>query len=107
MSNNNTICNNTTDTLFYFIRDSWERQMLENGYQAISELELWYWLRTFEPGEHGFMCSNHENIHGISKKMQSLPNPPNHSGSSFGHVMRIMEYIAKNGLEKYKDDSST
>ena len=96
--------NNTDTSLFYFIRDSWERKMLENGYQAISELELWEWLKTYEPGERGFMCSDHNNILVISEKMQLLPNPPNHSGSSFGYIMRTMEYIAKNGLDKLKDD---
>ena len=102
-SNNNTdtnICN----TIFYFIRDSWERKMLENAYQAISELELWDWLKTYEPGEYGFMCSDHDNILLISQKMQSLSNPPNHSGSSFGYVMRTMEYIAKNSLDILKKD---
>ncbi len=100
-SNNNTI----TDTnIFDFIRDSWERKMLENGYQSISELELWDWLQTFKHDEHGFMCSNHENILLISQKMQSLPNPPNHSGSSFGHIMRTLEYIAKNGMDKFKHE---
>lgn len=87
---------------FEFIRDTWERQMIENGYQSITELELWDWLKLYEPD--GFMCSTNDNILIISEKMQSLPNPPNHSGSSFGHIMRIMEYIAKNGLEQFKNE---
>ena len=95
---------NSSD-IFAFIRDSWEKQMVENGYQAISELELWDWLKTYEPGEYGFMCSNHENILIISQKMQSLPNLPNHSGSSFGHTMRILQFIAKEGLEQYRLDN--
>ena len=94
---------NSSD-IFAFIRDSWEKQMVENGYQAISELELWDWLKTYEPGEYGFICSNHENILIISQKMQSLPNLPNHSGSSFGHTMRIMQFIAKEGFEQYRLD---
>jgi hypothetical protein len=101
MSNTDT---NTNTSLFYFIRDSWERKMLENAYQAISELELWDWLKMYEPGERGFMCSDDDNILIISEKMQLLPNPPNHSGSSFGYIMRTMEYIAKTSLDKLKED---
>lgn len=89
---------------FEFIRDTWERQMIENGYQSITELELWDWLKLYEPDDTRFMWSTHDNILIISEKMQSLPNPPNHSGSSFGHIMRIMEYIAKNGLEQFKNE---
>ena len=92
---------------FDFIRDSWERQMIENGYQTISELELWDWLKTYEPGEYGFMCSSHDNILRISRKMQELPNRSNHSGSSFGHSMRILQYIAKEGLDKFRLDQTT
>ena len=90
-------------TSFDFIRDSWERQMIENGYQTIQELELWEWLKTYEP-YNGFMCSADDRILQISQKMQSLPNRANHSGSSFGHTMRILQFIAKEGLERYKQD---
>ena len=34
--------------------------------------------------------------------MEELPNPPGHSGSSFGFTMRHLHYIAKNGLDKYR-----
>jgi hypothetical protein len=92
-------------TTFDFIRDSWERQMVENGYQAIQELELWDWLKTYESDKYGFMCSTDDIILQISEKMQSLPNRPNHSGASFGHSMRILQFIAKEGFERYKQDS--
>ena len=91
-------------SLFDFISDSDERRMIENGYQAVSELELWEWLKMYEPDKYGFMFSSHENISHIGQKMQELPNYPNHSGSSFGHSMRILQYIAKAGLEKFRQD---
>ena len=94
-------------SIFSFIRDTWERQMVENGYQAISELELWNWLKTYEPDRFGFMFSNDDTILRISQKMQSLPNRPNHSGASFGHSMRILQYIAKEGLDKFRLDYTT
>jgi hypothetical protein len=34
--------------------------------------------------------------------MESLPNPPGHSGGSFAITMRHLEYIAKNGMDKFK-----
>jgi len=92
---------------FSFIRDKWERQMVENGYQSINELELWDWLKTYEPDRFGFMLSNDDTVLLISQKMQSLPNRPNHSGASFGHSMRILQYIAKEGLDKFRLDQTT
>ncbi len=86
---------------FDFIQYSWEKIMLENGYQSINELELWDWIKTYD---QRFMCSVHPNLILIIEKMQSLPNPPNHSGASFGHSMRVLQYIAKEGLERFRKD---
>lgn len=89
---------------FDFIMDWSSRKAVSNGYTAISQLELWEWLKTFTP-EHdkGFMFSDNKNISKIITKMESLPDAPGHSGSSFGWTMRQLEFIAKQGLDKYKD----
>ena len=59
--------------------------------------------KTYEPEEgKGFMWSNHPNINNIGIKMESLPNPPGHSGGSFAFTMRHLQYIAKNGIDSYK-----
>ena len=88
---------------FSFINSDTIRRNVENGYAAVSQLELWSWLKTFEPDEDdGFMFSSHPNVTNIGNKMESLPNPPGHSGSSFAFTMRDLQYIAKNGMEKYK-----
>jgi len=88
---------------FSFINDGMTRQNIENGYQAVTELELWSWLKTFEPEPgRGFMWSTHGNITKIGNKMAELPNSPGHSGSSFGFTMRHLHYIAKNGVERYQ-----
>lgn len=90
-------------TNFNFITDSHTRDLVSNGYVAVTELELWDWMRTFTPAQNeGFMWSSHPNINKIVKKMESLPNPPGHSGSSFAFTMRALEYIAKNGIDSYK-----
>jgi len=86
-----------------FIRDDHTRSMVSNGHAAVSQLELWGWLKTFNPKD-GFMFTPHENIDKITEAMNSLPNPPGHSGSSFGITMRHLEFIAKHGMEKYKQE---
>lgn len=89
---------------FEFIKDTHTRHMISNGYQAIDELELWSWLKSFVPKENeGFMWSSDPNIYKIIQKMESLPNPPGHSGSSVGFTMRELHFIAKNGIDEYKN----
>jgi hypothetical protein len=34
--------------------------------------------------------------------MESLPNPPGHTGSSFSFTLRHLQYIAKHGTDEYK-----
>jgi hypothetical protein len=85
-----------------FISDEYTREMIANGHEAVTQLELWPWLSTFHP-EHGFMYTTHDNIDAISRKMNSLPNPPGHSGSSFGFIMRHLQFMAKHGMNKYKE----
>jgi len=88
---------------FSFIADQHSRSLLVNAYQAIDQLELWSWLNTYEPeAGGGFMFSNHPNVTLIGQKMETLENPPGHSGFSFGWTMRHMRRLAKNGMEKYK-----
>jgi hypothetical protein len=90
-------------TDFSFIRDDLTRSNMVNGYAAVSQLELWSWMKDFEPLDHeGFKWSQHPNVIRIGEKMESLPNPPGHSGFSFAFTMRHLEYIAKNGMDRYK-----
>jgi len=92
---------NMTD--FSFIRDPYTRRLISNGYTAVNHLELMGWLRNFCPRDsEGFMWSSHPNIKKICDKMESLPDAPGHSGSSFAITMRHLEYIAKHGIEEYK-----
>ena len=86
-----------------FISNEHTRKMVANGHQAVTQLELWPWLSTFEP-EDGFMYTTHENITAICNKMESLPNAPGHSGFSFGFTMRHLQFMAKHGMKKYKDE---
>jgi hypothetical protein len=90
-------------TDFSFIRDPHTRHMVSNGFTAVNQLELLGWLRNFSPrNTEGFLFSSHPNIRKIGDKMESLPDAPGHSGSSFAITMRHLEYIAKHGMEEYK-----
>ena len=65
---------------------------------TITKLELWEWLRNYSPDKgRGFMWSSDKNIKKISN---ALPQN-NHSGATFAYAMRQMEFIAKNGFDKW------
>ena len=65
---------------------------------TISKLELWDWLKNYNPPEdEGFTYSNDPNISKISNGLQNN----SHSGATFGYCMRCMEYIAKNGFPAF------
>ena len=76
------------------------RPSLLNMANAITELNLWNWMKEYNPEKGcGFMYSNHPNIYKIGGKVDS----DGHSGATFGYSMRCMEMIAKEGFDKFKD----
>jgi hypothetical protein len=50
------------------------------------------------------MLSSVPEIKRIDKKMREDPISGNHSGSSYGCMMRNMHFIAKNGYEAFKNE---
>jgi len=88
-------CLNTFD----FIPET-QRIMYTTAFDAITQLELWSFIRDFQ-GE-SFMFSSAPEIMRIYKKIEEL-GYGGHSGGSFGCVMRAMEYIGKNGLDKFQE----
>ena len=94
-------------TDFNFISNAHTRNMVSNGHAAVSQLELWSWLKNYSPDEgDGFMFSDHPNVIRILEKMESLPNPPGHSGGSFAETMRYLEHIAKYDMDSFKKQIS-
>jgi hypothetical protein len=88
---------------FNFITNEHTRSVISNGYMAVTQLELWDWLKEFEQApDEGFIWTEHPNIYRIGVKMESLPDAPCHSGASFAITMRNLVFIAKNGIEEYK-----
>lgn len=73
-----------------------EATMLQDVDNAISENNLWDWLKSYTPEDgKGFMFSTHPNLDRINKSMKY----EGHSGSSYAWCMRIMERIAKDGWD--------
>jgi hypothetical protein len=88
---------------FEFIRERGDRELYINMHGAITQTELWNWMRCYKPDPSlGFMWSNTPEIQRINNKMSEDPISGNHSGSSYGAMMRDMEVIAKNGYEEFK-----
>ena len=80
-------------------KDASYKEILINAYQAIMQTETWDLVR--QPCE-SFMFSKDPRIAIICEKMAEL-GYDGHSGSSFGCIMRDMQYIAVNGEEKFRD----
>jgi len=89
---------------FDFVKDDSERFFLKSAYKAITLCELWNWLRIYEPPPNkGFMLSKTQELDRLNQQMWKDPVNINHSGSSYGLIMREMKYIAKNGYDDYKN----
>ena len=84
----------------------WSRPYFKSAHRAISQCELWNWLRNFEPEEDkGFMFARGvPELERLGEKMAEDPVNGGHSGSSYACTMRNMEFIAKNGYAKFKDN---
>jgi hypothetical protein len=82
----------------------WDREMIESAFQAVESVPGgWDFLKTYDPGEGGFMFST------PPPKMVEIDRAVNdayggHSGASYGCTMRTIQYIARWGWETYARD---
>jgi ubiquitin len=93
-----------------FMKDSWTADMVRDAMNAIVEatesasfkergIDGWQYLHNYTPLEgRGFMFSDDATVNTFQSYMKV-----GHSGSSYGHTMRQIEFIAKYGLPKYKE----
>jgi hypothetical protein len=89
---------------FDFVGDESIKEFLKSAHKAITLCELWDWIRIYQPDpKSGFMWSKTPELDRINKQMWKDPVNSNHSGSSYGFIMREMELIAKKGYENYKN----
>jgi len=77
-----------------------QRIMYESAFNAITQLELWNFMRDFQ-GE-SFMFSNKTEVERIYKKIEDL-GYLGHSGGSFGCILRDMQYIAIYGISSFQE----
>lgn len=76
---------------------------LQKMYDAITELELWDYIRDNPPDKNtGYMFSDDSNITRIGNHPKVLAS--GHTGMTFAYSMRIMQMIAKNGFNKFKEE---
>jgi hypothetical protein len=88
---------------FDFIKDTSTRELLKRAHRAVSLCELWDWIRIYQPPPNrGFMLSIIPELNRLKLQMWKDSINDLHSGYSFDLIIRDMEYIAKNGYEKYK-----
>ncbi len=90
---------------FDFIHNTSTKAFLKSAHKAISICELWDWLRIYEP-PRGFMFDNSKEIKQNNDQMYKDPINGLHSGSSYGGIMREIEFIAKNGYNQFKNNYS-
>jgi len=88
---------------FLYIKSDDYREMLQNAWTAITQLDLWDYMKR---DTESYMLSSDTEIDIIHKKMEAL-GYDGHSGSSFGWTLRQMQYIAQNGEANYMDSYLT
>jgi len=86
-------------TDFSFITSHHERKMVESAFKAISIAEKWEFLKTFKPNANeGFMFTSNETAEEIMTCVNEAYNG-GHSGASMAWTMRIMQLIARKGVD--------
>ena len=90
----------TSLNTFDYIPESY-RIMYSTAFDAITQLELWPFIKNFN--EKSFMFSSAPELNQIYKQIEKL-GYEGHSGGSFGCIMRSMEYIGKNGLKQFEEE---
>jgi hypothetical protein len=90
---------------FLFVKDTDDRELIKAAFEAITICELWKWFSSFNPEDGlGFMFTEGvPELNRLKKEMEKNEVNSNHSGSSYGITMRIMQYISINGYKKFKD----
>ena len=82
---------------FDFITDSYEKQMLETAYDAITSLELWNYMKP--PNKSYMICLDPELDLILNEVVKLGYN--GHSGFSFAWTLKQMQYIAQHSLSQY------
>lgn len=82
---------------FNYLKSEGDKQMLESAYKAITNLELWDFVKQ---QCDTFMFSEDKRVMAIYNKIEEI-GYTGHSGFSFGWTMRQMQSIARYGELEY------
>lgn len=93
------IDNNFQPGQFLYIKDEKSRELIKNGWNAVKLTEMENFVRE---DTESFQWSKDPRIRIINEKMESIENPPDHSGFTFGWTMRQLKQIFKLGEEQYR-----
>ena len=93
---------NSTEGIFDFVSDEYEREMIETAYNAVKELGLMDWIGSVDLKETGISFFRHPNLIKIHDQIESMNTCPEHSSTSFVLTISVIQSIARNGLEAYK-----
>ena len=85
---------------FYYVAKDSTRQMLSTAHHAITQLELWPYMKK---DRDSYMMTRDKEVSRIYEKIQEL-GYYGHSGCSFGWTMRQMQNIAKYGEAQFEAD---
>jgi len=88
------------NTIFDFVENDSEKQMLQSAYDAITFVDGWDFMKTYRTDSFMFESNIPDKLKQINDKIQELYS--GHSGASYGCVMRCMESIGKLGLDEFK-----
>ena len=108
LTNNNQIQQEQTyekpfeEGLFNYIKDQHSRKILVNAWNAITQLNLWDFMKK---QQESYLLDNEPEIMMITNKMNEL-GYDRHSGCSFAWTMRQIQYIARHGEKKYMETFS-
>jgi len=91
-------CSNIGNGKFEYISNHNDREMFINAWQAISQTNLWDFVRTHI---YPFALSSDQRVEVIGEKMIEL-GYDRHSGSSFGSTLRHMQHLAIHGEKQFK-----
>lgn len=81
-----------------------EKNMIQSAYITVSRLNKWDYMRRYNPSiQTGYMFDRDQTMGEITSAIDNNYNG-GHSGMSMGYTMRRIQYIAKNGFEKFKED---
>lgn len=77
--------------------DEQSRKYLKDAYDTVTRLDLWNRMKE-DPGDGGFTFSNKAYVDQIGNGLEFRDE---HSGSSFGWMMRIIQWIAQDGWDAF------